>query len=53
MAVEPLGSNEKLLMKCEPGLKVVARSLSERPMVPDVNRQSSRHHDFTGGMEDI
>ena len=29
-----------------------AHELSERRVVPDVDRQSSRHHDFTGGKED-
>src|SRR5260370_6480304 len=36
-----------------PILLSIARYPPERRVVPDVNRQSSRHHDFTGGREDM
>jgi hypothetical protein len=29
-----------------------ANELAERQMASDVNRQSSRHHNFTGGKQD-
>jgi|SRR5437879_2010123 len=43
----------RILWGCESILLSIAHVLSERRVVPDVDRQSSRHHDFTGGKEDI
>src|SRR5580658_1998390 len=42
-------SLSRSLCDCEPILLSIARSLRESRVVADANRQSSRHHDFTGG----
>ena len=38
---------------CEPILLSIAHELSEHRVVPDVNGESSRQNDFTGGKEKI
>jgi hypothetical protein len=48
----PQFSLSRSLCSREAILLSIAYSLSERRVVPDVNRQSSRHHDFTGGKEE-